>query len=151
MNLTEKPEIVTLPETHYVYIEKIGPFEDTAPHAWGDLHNLVPAISEQNAVTGYMSLYKVEPQIYRAGVSLAEPPKKLPQALAGTKFKGGTYSRFVLRGPYSDLPEACGRVFEIVSKENIPVREDFCIERYVTDPRTTPENESITEILIPTA
>jgi hypothetical protein len=28
MKLTEKPEVVTWPETHYVFIEKIGPFEN---------------------------------------------------------------------------------------------------------------------------
>ncbi len=97
-----------------------------------------------------MSLYKVGPKIYRAGVSLAAPPKNLPEGLAYAKFKGGKYSRFVLRGPYSDLPEACGRVFEIVSEEDIQMREDFCIENYMTDPRVTPEEKAITEILIPT-
>jgi DNA gyrase inhibitor GyrI len=92
----------------------------------------------------------VEPKIYRAGVSLVAPPKTLPKGLEYTKFKGGKYSRFVLTGPYSDLPKACGRVFEIVSEEDIQMREDFCIENYKTDPRTTPEEKAITEILIPT-
>jgi len=27
MNLTEVPETVTWPETHYVFVEKIGPFQ----------------------------------------------------------------------------------------------------------------------------
>lgn len=31
MKLTEQPEIVTWPETHYVFIEKAGPFQTTAP------------------------------------------------------------------------------------------------------------------------
>ncbi len=30
------------------------------------------------------------------------------------------------------------------------MREEFCIEHYVTDPRTTPENQNRIEILIPT-
>jgi hypothetical protein len=81
-----------------------------------DLHQLVPEISEHNKITGYMSLYKVEPKIYRAGVSLARGPKNLPEGLQYAKVRGGKYSRFVLTGPYSDLPQACGRVFEIVSE-----------------------------------
>ncbi len=149
-NLTQVPDIVTWPETHYVFIEKIGPFQNTAAQAWKDLHQLVPRISEHNKITGYLSLYKVEPKIYRAGVSLAVGPKNLLAGLEYTKFEGGKYSRFVLTGPYSDLPEACGRVFEIVSETKIRIRGDYCIENYANDPRTTPEQQLVTEILIPT-
>jgi effector-binding domain-containing protein len=150
MNLTQTPEMVNWPETHYVFIEKIGPFQNTAPQAWENLHPVVPKISEHNQVTGYVSLYKVEPQIYRAGVSLTAAPKNFPEGLAYTKFKGGKYGRFVLTGPYSDLAEACGRVFQIVSENKIQLRDDYCIENYVNDPRTTPEQQLITEILVPT-
>jgi DNA gyrase inhibitor GyrI len=150
MKLTEVPDIVTWPETHYVFIEKIGPFQSTAAQAWQNLHQLVPRISEHNKITGYMSLYKVGPKVYRAGVSLSLGPKHLPEGLEHTEFKGGKYSRFVLTGPYSDLPQACGRVFEIVSETKIQHRDDYCIENYVNDPRTTPEAQLVTEILIPT-
>jgi effector-binding domain-containing protein len=151
MKLTQEPEIVTWPETHYVFIEKIGPFQDTAPQAWKELPRFVPAILEHNKIVGYVSLYKAEPKIYRAGVSLAAEPRNLPENLKYEKFKGGKYSRFVLTGPYSDLPEASGRVFELVSEKRIQVRDDYCIENYVNDPRTTPEQQLVTEILIPTA
>jgi effector-binding domain-containing protein len=66
-------------------------------------------------------------------------------------FEGGQYSKFVLTGPYSNLGPATGRVFEIVSKNNIMLRMDFCIEHYVYDPQTTPEDKLVTEILVPTA
>ena len=98
-----------------------------------------------------MSLYKVGPKLYRAGVSLAAEPKNLNEKLTHEKFKGGKYSRFVLTGSYANLPEASGRVFEIVSEKKIQVRDDFCIENYANDPRTTPEDQLVTEILIPTA
>jgi effector-binding domain-containing protein len=150
MNLTETPEIVTWPETHYVFLEKIGPFQNTAPAAWQNLHKFVPAISEHNKITGYMSFYKVAPKIYRAGVSLAAAPQPLPEGLAYEKFKGGKYMKFVLTGPYSNLPKASGRVFEIVVEKKIQLRDDFCIENYANDPRTTPEDKLITEILLPT-
>jgi effector-binding domain-containing protein len=151
MKLDEDPVIVTWPETHYVFIEKTGPFQNTAPQTWQALHQLVPAIAEQNKVTGYMSLYKVNTQIYRAGVSLAAEPKDLPPGLEYAKFKGGKCSRFVLTGPYSDLPEASGRVFEIVSERKIKLADDYNIENYVNDPQTTPEQQLVTEILVPTA
>jgi effector-binding domain-containing protein len=38
----------------------------------------------------------------------------------------------------------------MVSEKKIQVRDDYCIENYVNDPRTTPEPELVTEILIPT-
>ena len=150
MKLTEEPQIVTWPETHYAFIEKIGPFQNTAPQAWQSLHALVPAISEHNKITGYLSLYKVGPKIYRAGVSLAAEPKNLPVGVAYEKFKGGKYSKFILTGSFSQLPQASGRVFEIVSEKKIQVRDDYNIENYVNDPRTTPEEQLVTEILIAT-
>jgi effector-binding domain-containing protein len=151
MNLTETPDILTWPETHYIFLEKIGPFQNTAPQAWQNLHQLVPRISEHNQITGYMSLYKVGPKLYRAGVSVAAAPTNLPEGLEYTPFKGGKYSRFVLTGPYSDLPQASCRVAGIVTDTKLPLRDDFYIENYVNDPRTTPEAQLTTEILIPTA
>jgi DNA gyrase inhibitor GyrI len=149
INLTQEPETVTWPETHYVFIEKIGPFQDTAPKAWQELHKLVPGISEHNKITGYMSLYKVGPKLYRAALSLAAEPKNLPANLKYEKFRGGKYNRFVLTGSYANLPEASGRVFEIVVEKKIQMRDDYCIENYANDPRTTPEDQLVTQILIP--
>jgi DNA gyrase inhibitor GyrI len=151
LQLTEVPEAMNWPETHCVFIEKVGPFQNTAPQAWQQLHQLVPKVQEQNKITGYMSLYKVGPRIYRAGVALAAAPKDLPEGLTYEKFKGGKYSRFVLTGSFSNLPAACGRVFQIVADTKIQLRDDFNIENYVSDPRTTPEDQLVTEILVPTA
>jgi len=151
MNLTESPEIVQWPETHYVFLEKVGPFKTTAGQAWQSAHQLVPAISQQNTIAKYMSLYKRGPEVYRAGFALADTPEKLPDGLVYEKFAGGKYTRFVLTGPYTDLPAASGRVFEIAAEKGIAMRDDFCIEHYVTDPRVTPEDQTVTEILIPTA
>lgn len=150
-HLTQEPDTVNWPETHYVFIEKIGPFMQTAPQAWQEAHKLIPAIAGHNSITGYMSLYKVGPQIYRAGVSVAAPPVNLPAGMSYEKFSGGKYGRFTLTGPYSNLPEACGRVRDIVTEKQIPLRDGYNIENYVNDPRTTPEDKLITEILFPTA
>jgi hypothetical protein len=99
MNLTEEPKTVAWPTTHYVFVEKVGPFQTNAPAAWQNLHTYVPQIAQHNQITGYMSLYKMGPQVYRAGVSLAAPPKGLPEGLGYTEFSGGKFSRFVLTGP----------------------------------------------------
>jgi DNA gyrase inhibitor GyrI len=151
MNLTETPEIVHWPPTHYVFLEKIGPFMRTAYQAWQELHKLEPVISAHNQITGAMALYKMKPDTYRAGYILAAPPVSLPCELSYELFAGGKYSKFVLTGSYSNLPQASGRVWEIVSRTNTMVRPDFAIEHYANDPKTTPEDNLITEILIPTA
>jgi len=151
LNLTEEPELVQWPETHYVFVETTGPFQKTAPEAWQTARGLASLVSEHNQITGYMSLYRMKPDTYRAGFALAAVPVKLPAELRYELFEGGQYSRFVLTGSYANLPQASGRVWELVSKNDIMVRPDFAIENYANDPRTTPAEKLITEILIPTA
>jgi effector-binding domain-containing protein len=150
MNLTQEPEIVNWPETHYVFVEKMGPFMATAPQAWQQVHRQVPSIAEKNKITGYFSLYKMEPKTYRAGVSLAEAPVELPEGLAYEKFAGGKYSRLTYTGPYSGLPGASGRAWAIAAEKKIPLRDGFTIENYANDPKITPEEQLVTEILFPT-
>jgi len=151
MNLTEVPEIVQWPTTHYVFIERTGPFMKVAPEAWGLAHPLVPLIQEHNQINGYTTLYRMNPNVYRAGFVLAAPPVKLPPEFTYELFEGGEYSRFVLTGRFSDLSAATCRVFELASKNDWTLRADWCIEHYVTDPRITPEDQNVIEILIPTA
>jgi len=41
--------------------------------------------------------------------------------------------------------------FQILSQKQIQLRNDYCIEHYVNDPRMTPPELPITQILIPPA
>ena len=149
MNLDEHPELVNWPETHYVFVERIGPFQENAGAAWHEVHPLAPALLEKNKITGYMALYKIAPKIYRAGFSIAAAPVKLPEGLRYEKFPGGKYVLFILTGPYTDLPKASGRAWEIVGEKKIEFRDDFAIENYISDPRSTPEDQLVTHIMIP--
>ncbi len=124
---------------------------ESAPKAWQALHALTSEIERHNTITRYMSLYKRGPQVYRAGHALAAAPRELPEGVRYEVFPGGKYSRFVLTGPFSDLPAASGRVFEIVEEKKIPMRDGYCVENYVDDPRVTAEDQLRTEILVPTA
>ena len=94
------------------------------------------------------------------GFSIARPGARIYVSAAA---EGRTYAAtvgangalkdlevFVERGGESVATDASGRVFEIVSEKKIQVRDDYCIENYVNDPRTTPEEQLVTEILIPT-
>jgi DNA gyrase inhibitor GyrI len=112
---------------------------------------LLPQVPKENEIQKYFALCKVPRQIYRAGVSLAAPPKKLPSGLSCELFHGGKYSKFVLTGSWSNLPEASGQVSAMVSQQKLQVRDDFNIEHYLNKPDSTPEDQLITETLIPTA
>ena len=151
MHLTEREEIVTWTPTHYAFVERVGPFAQTAQAAWQSLHAERNALAAHNTITGAMALYQVGPQIYRAGFMLASPAQQLPAALQYELFAGGRYRRFVLTGPYSDLPEASGRVWQIAAQEHFQLRKDFAIEHYVNDPNGTPAEDLVTEILVPIA
>ena len=79
-----------------------------------------------------------------------EKPDVIPEGLRYEAFQGGHYAKFTLRGPYDQLPTATGRVFELVEQHAYKQREDFNIEYYVNNPESTPPEELITEIWIPT-
>lgn len=150
LNLTENPEHVSWPETHYVFVERVGPFMETAGQAWQKAHSFVPALTAKSTIAKYMSLYKIGLKIYRAGFALTTAPVDLPEGLTYEKFAGGKYVRFVLTGPFTQLPEASRRAWEIVEEKKIDLRDDFAIENYLNDPSGTPEEKLQTEILIPT-
>ena len=120
--------------------------------AWQELGQFIPELRQRYEVTGALSLYRFEPEMtYRTGLRLAAAPAAgdLPSGLSYIKFIGGKYSRFILTGPYSLLPAANTRVFEIVEERKIQLRDDWFIENGVNTPETTLEEELITEILLP--
>ena len=149
MNLTEAAEVVQVPEAHYVFVERIGPFQTNAGQAWQSAHSFVQELKKKNQIGGYLSLYKVGPKVYRAGFALTAPPTDLPQGLTYERFPGGKYVQFVLTGPYSDLPAASGRAWSVVEEKGLPLRDAFAMEQYMNDPGVTPEDQLITHILIP--
>jgi effector-binding domain-containing protein len=150
MNLNEHPELITRPEMHYVFVERVGSFMQNAGAAWQEAHKLAPALRENNQITGYMALYKMGPKIYRAGFSTEAEPVRVPEGMKYEIVPAGKYLRFVLTGPYTDLPQASGKVWEIVGEKKLGVRDDFAIENYVNDPSVTPADQLITHIMVPT-
>jgi TetR/AcrR family transcriptional regulator, transcriptional repressor for nem operon len=151
VRLTEKADTMDWPEMHYVFVERFGHIPQNAPVAWTEMHRLVPEIEVHNQITGYMSLYRIEQNVYRAGVRLADKPRRLPKGMHYEKYAGGKFHRFVLTGPFSQLGPATGLACARVREQNLAVRDDFNIENYVSDPRVTPEDKLITEILFPAA
>jgi predicted transcriptional regulator YdeE len=149
MGLNEEPQFIIWPETHFLFVEGIGPFMTSAPQSWQKFHMHLLVLRAQYTITGFMSLYKIGPLIYRAGVAVSEPAGDLPEGFRSTNFSGGRYALFTLKGSYAQLPEATGRAWQIVSEKGLTVRDDFAIENYTNNPATTAEADLISEILIP--
>ncbi|HWU43522.1 MAG TPA: GyrI-like domain-containing protein [Bdellovibrio sp.] len=158
LNLSKKIEIVTRPEMHYIFLQKIGPFMETAPAAWHEMYPLTHGKIEQNKVVATMALCAIEKDkqghdimIYEAGLGLSEEPRNIPKGLQYKKVRSGQYARFVLTGSYSQLSRAWPEAFRILEQEKIKIRKDFAIENYLNDASVTPEEKLLTEILIPVA
>lgn len=151
LQLALSTDTVVWPETHYVFIERIGPPPVISAQTWNDFHPFVPALARHSTIKAFLSLYKMREQVYRAGVSLSATASGLPAGLSYEVFRGGKYHRFIYTGPYSRLGEATTRALQIVRERNLSLRDDYSIEQYVNDPKTTPEDQLVTEILFPAA
>ena len=149
MHFTEEPDRVLWPQTNYLYVEKVGPFAEIAPQAWRDFHQQLPGLLQSIDVLGFLSLYRVDRSVYRAGVSVQSRPDNIPPGLQFEVFPGGAFERFTLTGSYTHLPEISGRAFAIMAKRAVKRRDDFNIEHYVNNPQTAPEDQLITEIYFP--
>ena len=150
ISLTQEPETINFPAAHYVFVERTGNIPTNAPKAWKTVEHLAAEILKHNQITGAAAFYKPTQGIYRAGFMLNGPPVNLPAELTYERISGGKYARFTLTGPFDQLPEANTRAFGIVAANKIPLRDDFNIEHYLTDPRTTPADQNVTAILFPT-
>jgi DNA gyrase inhibitor GyrI len=87
--------------------------------------------------------------IYQAGVALARKPERVPGGLQEKSIRGGRYARFLLTGPYTQIWPAFDRVFRVLAEQKVTLRPEYCIENYLNDPQTTPEDQLKTELLVP--
>ena len=157
VNLTSEFETVARPLTHYVFLEKRGPFAEVAPPLWNDLMPLIRHINPQEVreFLGVSGIDKTRPgedaMIYQAGLALARKPETLQAGLQHRAIPSGRYARFLLIGPYSQIWTAFDRIFKTLAERSVTLRPEFCIENYLNDPRNTPEDQLQTELLVPIA
>lgn len=155
VNLTTEFDSITRPLTHYVFLEKRGPFAEVAPPLWNELFPLLERIGQRDVreFLGLSGIDKSRPgedaMIYQAGVALAETPHQLPQGLQQRSIKSGKYARFLLTGPYTQIWPAFDRMFKTLAEKKVGLRPEYCIENYLNDPQVTPEDQLKTELLVP--
>lgn len=158
MNLTKGFEVVTRPTTHYIFLERRGPFAEVAPSTWDQMFPLLANQIAQKDIVEFLGLSGIdrstmgeEGMIYQAGVAVGNPPTSPLKGLQYRKVESGKYARFLLVGPYAHIAPAFDEVFKTLAEKNVELREEFCVENYLNDPKVTPEDQLKTELLIPTA
>jgi DNA gyrase inhibitor GyrI len=78
-------------------------------------------------------------------------PEKLPKGLEHKKFKGGKYAKFILIGATHQVWDAFDKIFKLLAENKIKLRDGACIENYLSNPEIVPEDELVTELLVPIA
>jgi len=157
VNLTPEFESVVRPLTHYVFLERRGPFAEVAPPLWNELGPIIQHL-DRGQVREYLGVSGIDKSrpgedamIYQAGVSLVQMPDDVPAGLQNRSIKSGKYARFLLTGPYTQIWTAFDRIFKTLAESKVTLRPEFCIENYLNDPRVTPEDQLKTELLVPIA
>lgn len=158
MNLTPNFEIITRPTTHYIFLERRGPFSEVAPPAWGEFFPLLNGQVDDAAIVEHLGLSGMDHKgkgedamIYEAGVAVRTAPAQSPKGLQYRKIEAGKYARFVLTGPYAHIWPAFDYIFKTLAEKGVELRKEFCIENYLNDPKITPEDQLVTELLVPAA
>jgi len=155
MNMDLKPEFVIKTAFHYLYNEERGPFAEAAVPAWNELFPKLEKLDKAQ-ITGFLGMSGLdksktgdEAMIYQAGIAMKEKPATIPKGLVHKKIGEGRYAKFLLKGSYTQIWPAFRQIFKTLSENKTVLREEFCIEDYLNDPKTTPEDQLLTEILIP--
>lgn len=156
MNLTKTPEFITRPAIHLLYVEKTGIFQEVAMPTWYELIPIVDQKLEKSKITEYLGLSIMDQNtkdeatmFYDAGVAMSEKPAAIPKGLKYKTVDGGKYAKFVLVGATSGVWAAFESIYKILAESKIKLRDGACIENYLSNPEIVPENELVTELLVP--
>lgn len=157
LHLSPIPEVVHMPETVFVYVEKRGPFITQAPVAWYEFWTKAATGElDKSLITCMAGLSRIDPTqegdkafIYQAGILTSSLPDPFPAGLQHRTLKPGMYASFLMTGSYTQFPQAYPAAFERVAMAQLHVRPDFCMERYLNSPQDTAEENLKTEILVP--
>lgn len=157
INLTNTPEVIERSETTILTLKTVGEyFYEIAPAVWVDFLNyLEPYFAKLNN-SEFMGLSRVingveveGESIYKAAVSIPFDDSFEIEGLEKEVLPRRKYAKFVLKGPHVGVWAAFDESLKIVNNSELELDNGECLEVYLNDPGCTPEEELLTEILIP--
>ncbi len=145
---------ITLPEKTVVYLTGSGTW-DTAYETLVDAFKTVHEFIDKRGLKpdgDAMMIYTGADDSgfdFKAAVPIMGPIDNPPAGdiSVGPSPIGKAY-KFVHRGPYDGMENLYEAITNFFDEKNIQPGDMF-IERYVTDPRTTPEDELVIEVIFP--
>ena len=145
---------IALPEKTVVYLQGTGTW-DTAYETVVDAFRTVHEYIDKRGLKpdgDAMMIYTGADDTgfdFRAAVPVMGPFDNPPKGdmAVGTSPTGKAY-KFVHRGAYDGMENLYEAITNFFDEKNLEPGDLF-IERYVTDPRTTPEDELVIEVIFP--
>lgn len=146
--------IATLPAARLAFVQHIGPY-DGVGEAWGKLMAWAGPKGLLGPRMRFFGLCFSDPEVtppdkiqYQACLEVG--PEVKPEGEVGVQeFAGGEYAAVTHKGPYRTLGEAyaliCGQWLPNSGRTLGPPPS---VERYLNDPRGTPEDQLLTEVYI---
>lgn len=154
--LAQTPKPITLPPQTLLYITHRGPHHEMGP-TW---EQLVKYAYKKR----FLSFWK-RPQAI--GICYDSPEitdkaqlqydccvvvgsKTKPDApFAVRQHPGGQYLLITHKGPYEALAAKYRKIFRWLYDNHVALRDDYCLEKYLNDPRNTRPENLLTEVYIP--
>jgi len=145
---------ITLPEKTIVYLTGSGTWDsafETLVEAFRTVHDYIDRRGLKPDGDAMMIYTGADDSgfDFKAAVPLMGPFDNPPtgEIAVGTSPAGKAY-RFSHRGAYDGMENLYEAITNFFDEKNIQPGDMF-IERYVTDPRTTPEDELVIEVIFP--
>jgi effector-binding domain-containing protein len=145
---------VVMPEKTIVFMSSIAQW-DSAFETLVDAFKTVYALLEREGIKPAgeaMVIYNSADDVgfeFQAAVPITESFKNPPRGdIAVGKTPPGKAFKFVHRGPYSAMDDTYEAITNFLDEKGIDAKDLF-IEEYVTDPRTTPEEKLVINVLVP--
>jgi AraC family transcriptional regulator len=146
------PEYVERDETViYSYHAKDANFRDAAQVAWQEFLQIIPTITEDLSQSEFLGVGEMvnDTCSYRAAISIPTNKDAQVDKLNRVVIPKSRYAKFLLKGSYDGVWFAFDKAFKFINESEHEIGEAPSLEVYLNDPSTTPEDELLTEILIP--
>lgn len=147
--------IRTLPETRVAFIAATGPYSQAGPvfgrlMAWAGMNGHIRNGTMPIGVY-YDDPTSIAPEKLRFEACLPVDQSATPVGEINTRtLPGGQYAVTIHTGSYANLSDTYTKLFrDWLPSSGRELRDEPCIEYYLTDPRTTPDAENKTEVCVP--